>query len=181
MVFKWIFGSTCSLVAKSCLTLLWLRGLDPAKLPCPWGFLGKKTEVDCLFLLQGVFPGPVTKLAVSCLSWWILYHGTTREAPGVSIAGGIYKIGIFNRCYTSSHWWEVCVWRGNWLTLIEVSGHYFSGGKLENWVKCFMQHFVLLRWLLYWKIDTLGYTLLLRSQFPYQLPSCYRNNLSVTP
>ena len=40
---------------------------------------------------------------------------------------------------------SLCVERE--LTLIEVLGHYFSSGKLENWVKCFMEHFVLLRWL----------------------------------
>ena len=44
----------CS-VAKLCLTLLWLHGLKPFRLLCPWVFPGKNTGVGCHFLLQGVF------------------------------------------------------------------------------------------------------------------------------
>ena len=29
--------------------------LGPAKLPCPWDFPGKNTEVGCHFLLQWIF------------------------------------------------------------------------------------------------------------------------------
>ena len=45
--------SSNSLVAKSCLTLAtpWT-----ARLLCPWDSPGKNTEVDCHFLLQGIFP-----------------------------------------------------------------------------------------------------------------------------
>ena len=46
----------CCLVAKLCLILLWSHGLYPARLPCPWNFPGKNTEVGCHFLLQGIFP-----------------------------------------------------------------------------------------------------------------------------
>ena len=35
---------------------LWLHGLQPARLLCPWDFLGNSTRVDCHFLLQGIFP-----------------------------------------------------------------------------------------------------------------------------
>ena len=42
---------TCSVVSDS----LWLHGLYPTRLLCPWNFPGKNTEVDCHFLLQG-FP-----------------------------------------------------------------------------------------------------------------------------
>ena len=45
----------CCLVDKSCLTLLQPRGLQPARLLCPWDFLGKNTGVGCHFLLQGIF------------------------------------------------------------------------------------------------------------------------------
>ena len=31
------------------------RGLEPARLLCPWNFPGKNTRVDCHFLLQGIF------------------------------------------------------------------------------------------------------------------------------
>ena len=43
----------CSLVAKSCLTLLWSHGLYLTRLLCPWDFPGKNTGVGCHFLLWG--------------------------------------------------------------------------------------------------------------------------------
>ena len=42
----------CGLVSKSFLILLWPRGLQPARLLCPWNFLGKNTGVGCHFLLH---------------------------------------------------------------------------------------------------------------------------------
>ena len=45
----------CCLVTKSCLILLWLHGLLPAGLLCPWDFPGKNTGVGCHFLLWGIF------------------------------------------------------------------------------------------------------------------------------
>ena len=36
--------------------LLQVRGLQPARLLCPWDFPGKNTGVGCHFLLQGIFP-----------------------------------------------------------------------------------------------------------------------------
>ena len=32
------------------------HGLGPTRLLCPWDFPGNSTEVDCHFLLQGIFP-----------------------------------------------------------------------------------------------------------------------------
>ena len=49
-----LLDTNCCLVAKSCLTLLWPHGLQPAKLLCPWDFPGKNTGVGCHFLLQGI-------------------------------------------------------------------------------------------------------------------------------
>ena len=43
-------------VAESRLTLLWPRGLQPARLLCLWDFPGKNTGVGSHFLLQGIFP-----------------------------------------------------------------------------------------------------------------------------
>ena len=43
------------LVAKSCWTLLWPRGLQHAKLHCLWDFSGKNTGVGRHFLFQGVY------------------------------------------------------------------------------------------------------------------------------
>ena len=47
-------GLCCCLVAKSCPTLR-PRGLQPARLLCPWGSPGKNPGVGCHALLQGVF------------------------------------------------------------------------------------------------------------------------------
>ena len=33
-----------------------IRGLKPAKLLCPWNFLGKNTAAGCHSLLHGIFP-----------------------------------------------------------------------------------------------------------------------------
>ena len=35
---------------------LWLHGLQPTRLHCPWDFPGKNTGVGCHSLLQGIFP-----------------------------------------------------------------------------------------------------------------------------
>ena len=69
----------CCLVAKSCLTLLRLHGLQPTKLLCPQGFPGKNTGVSCHMLLQGI---SLTQGSNLCLHTGrqILYHWATREA-----------------------------------------------------------------------------------------------------
>ena len=64
---EWWDGHCCCLVAKSRLTLLWRRGLEPARLLCPWDFPGKNTGVGCHFLLQGDLPDPVIE-PMSCLA-----------------------------------------------------------------------------------------------------------------
>ena len=35
---------------------LWLHGLQPTRLLCPWDFPSKDTGLGCHFLLQGIFP-----------------------------------------------------------------------------------------------------------------------------
>ena len=48
-------SSVCRcLVAKSCPTLLWPHGLQPARFLCPWDFPGKNTGVGCPFLLREI-------------------------------------------------------------------------------------------------------------------------------
>ena len=55
------------------------HGLSPARLLCPWNFLGKNTGVGCHFLLQGIFPTQESNL--SLLHYWrILYHCATSKA-----------------------------------------------------------------------------------------------------
>ena len=68
----------CCLFTKSCPTLLWCHGLQPASL-CPWNFLGENTGVDCYLLLQGIF---LTQESNPCLLHyrWIPYHWDTRKA-----------------------------------------------------------------------------------------------------
>ena len=51
-----------SLLFRSCVhanslmsNSFWLYGLQPTRLPCPWDFPGKNTEVGCHALLEGIF------------------------------------------------------------------------------------------------------------------------------
>ena len=37
------------------------HGLYPLRLLCPWDFPGNNTEVNCHFLLQGIFPTQESK------------------------------------------------------------------------------------------------------------------------
>ena len=46
-----VCAHVCSVVSDS----LWPRGLQPARLLCPWDFPGKNTRVGYRFLLQGIF------------------------------------------------------------------------------------------------------------------------------
>ena len=57
----------CSLVTKSCSTLLQLHGLQLARLLCPWDYPGKDTRVGCHVLLQGIFQTQGSNL---CLLHW---------------------------------------------------------------------------------------------------------------
>ena len=67
--------ATCSLVLY-----VWLHGLYPARLLCPWGSPGKNTGVGCRGLLQGIFPtqelNPGLHTAGAFFTIW-----ATREAP----------------------------------------------------------------------------------------------------
>ena len=61
---RWIWVSPLSWWALCCAVLshsvvsdsLWLHGLRPARLLCPWDSPGKNTGVGCHALLQGIFP-----------------------------------------------------------------------------------------------------------------------------
>jgi len=69
----------CCLVAKSCLTLLWPRDCNHARLLCPWDSPGKNTGVGCHFLLQGIFPTQQSNShLLHCRG--IPYHWATWEA-----------------------------------------------------------------------------------------------------
>ena len=63
----------------SCVQLLVVHGLQPARLLCPWDSLGNNTGVGCHFFLQGIFltQGIEPDLL---LGRQILYHWATRKA-----------------------------------------------------------------------------------------------------
>ena len=65
-----------------CLTLLWPRGLWPAKLLCPWDFPGKNTKrVTISFSRGSSQPKDQTHLSsVSCIGRQILFHYAIWEA-----------------------------------------------------------------------------------------------------
>ena len=52
---------------------LWLYGLEPARLLCPWNSPGKNTGVGCHFLLQGIFPTQGSNLGLPHYRQ-MLYH-----------------------------------------------------------------------------------------------------------
>ena len=65
---------------------MWLRGLKPTRLLCPWDFPGKNPGVGCHFLFQGIFPTQGMSLhflEVSC------------------IAGGFFTIWVTKK---PTHW-----------------------------------------------------------------------------
>ena len=54
--------------------------LQPARLLCPWDFLGKNTTVGCHALLQGIFLTQGLNLHL-LLCRWVLYCLATEEVP----------------------------------------------------------------------------------------------------
>ena len=51
-----VYCCCCCLATKFYLTLFQPRGLQPARIHCPWDSPDKNTRVGCHFLLQGIFP-----------------------------------------------------------------------------------------------------------------------------
>ena len=73
----WTFTYNKEIVVEL-LTLLQPHRLQPTELLCPWDSPGKKTEVGCHFLLQGIF---LTQGSNPCLLHCrrILYHWATDK------------------------------------------------------------------------------------------------------
>ena len=67
---------------------LWLHGLWPTRLLCPWGSPDKNIEVSCQALLQGIFLTQELNLHLLHLLHCrqILYHWATRKAHEGSYA-----------------------------------------------------------------------------------------------
>ena len=51
-----LFSLLCVFSPFSRVRSLWLHGLLPTRLICPWGSLGKNTGMGCHTFLQGIFP-----------------------------------------------------------------------------------------------------------------------------
>ena len=99
------------LVAQSYLTL-WLNGLEPARLLCPWDSPGKNTEGGCHALLQGIFPTqglnpglPHCRRILYCLS----HQGSPRIPEWVAYP--------FSRGTS---------WPRNWTRVSRIAGRSFT-------------------------------------------------------
>ena len=80
---------------------LWLHGLWPTRLLCPWDFPGKNTGMGCHFLLQGIFLIQGSNLSL-LLGRQILYHWATRVPFGLCLIIGWQNISIIT--YSPKHW-----------------------------------------------------------------------------
>ena len=84
-----IYTHVCVCVCQLVSNSLWPYGLKPARLLCPWNFLGKKTGVGCHFLFQGNLPKPGIEPA--SLVSLALADGFFTAAPHVHIHTHIYR------------------------------------------------------------------------------------------
>ena len=83
----------------SCLVMsnsLWFHGLQPARLLCPWNFLGKNTSVGCHLLLQRIFPTQGWSLHLLCLlhcrqSLYLLNHQGSPYSPKAGICWSCFR------------------------------------------------------------------------------------------
>ena len=73
---------SCSVVSTLCDSL-WPCRLQPARLFCPWNFLGKNTWGRLPFPSPGDLPKDRTP--ISCIGRWTLYHCATWETQCVSM------------------------------------------------------------------------------------------------
>ena len=70
---------------------LWLHGLYPTRLLCPWTVPGKNTRMGCHALLQRIFPTKGSNLGLPHCRW-ILYHLCHQGSPIMSLKQ--YKKGL---------------------------------------------------------------------------------------
>ena len=68
------------------------HGLWPARLLCPWNFLGRNTGVGCHFLLQGIFPTQGLNPCLLGLLHW--------QAYSLSLAPSGKPLNIVKVCKT---------------------------------------------------------------------------------
>ena len=78
----------CAVLGRSVMSnSLQPHGLEPARLRCPWNFLGKNTGVGCHFLFQGIF---LTQESNSCLL--CLLHWQADSLPLCDLASRIFGV-----------------------------------------------------------------------------------------
>ena len=83
------------------------HGLKFTRLLCPWNFPGKKTGVDCHFLLQGIFLVQGWSLCLLCLLHWQVCL-LLVEPPGSPcmyvcllnwLAGFFFFFFLYHKCH----------------------------------------------------------------------------------
>ena len=67
-------GTLSHLLVSSCL---WLCGLQPSRLLCPWNFQGRNTGVGWVSS-SGGSSQPRGRACISCVGSWVLYHWADR-------------------------------------------------------------------------------------------------------
>ena len=74
---------------------LWLHGLNPARLLCPWDSPGKNIGVGCHFLLQGIFPIQGMNPGLPCCRQ-IFYCMRHQGSPGIRLKFNLHiQVGWF--------------------------------------------------------------------------------------
>ena len=109
----------CSVVSNS----LWLCGLEPARLLCPWDSPGKNTGVGCHFLLQGIFPTQGSNPYLFCLLHWQMGSLPLVPPSGSSTMSFCSLIvHFFFYCWIIFHSMDIpwlvypfTYWRASWL------------------------------------------------------------------
>ena len=91
----------CALVVPNSLQPY---GLQPTRLPCPWGFPGKNTRVGFHALLQGIFQTQGSNLGLLHLLYW--QAGSLPLAPPSLLHG--LTLNKFVSCSLQCHWWQEC-------------------------------------------------------------------------
>ena len=90
----------------SLVRLLWPRGLQPARLLCPWDFPGKNTGVGCHFLLQGLSSRPRDQTCIfwiSCIAGRFFTTRTTGESK-LRRAQSYQDWATSHSLFTFMHW-----------------------------------------------------------------------------
>ena len=114
----------CSVVSSS----LWIHGLQPTRLLCPWDSPGRNTRVGCHFLLQGIFP----IRDWTCVSY-ILLHWQAGSLPLSDLESSNYYLIIINN--TVLHMWKLL--RGKkWICIYTYSIY----GNRKKYVKAVCCH-----------------------------------------